>query len=81
MSLRENADETQGMLSDPLDLDATLSQLPQQTADAETRAAWSGCQKYMLRCVARRALLHSALNTPSQVDALLIKTTLKMLFS
>ncbi len=70
MSLRGEADETQGMLSDPLDLDAALTQLPQQTANVETGTAWSGCQKYMLRCVARRALLHAALNTPSQVNVL-----------
>ncbi len=70
MSLREETDETQGMLRDPLDLDAALTQLPPQTADGETRTAWSGCQKYMLRCIARRALLHTALNTPSQVSVL-----------
>ena len=32
------------------------------------KKSWNGCQKYMLRCVARRALFHSAMNTPSQVN-------------
>ena len=56
------------MTSDPLDVDVALSQVSETEADVEMKKSWNGCQKYMLRCVARRALFHSVMNTPSQVN-------------
>ena len=65
------------MTSDPLDVDAALSQLSEIGADQETKKSWNGCQKYMLRCLARRALFHSAMNTPSQVSLLILSFNIK----
>ena len=35
------------------------------SCDAETVALWGGCQQYLLRCVARRALLRDAMRVVS----------------
>ncbi len=62
------------MLSEPLDVDAALQQVGAAGAetgtDGETRRAWSGCAKYMLRCVSRRALFAAAQQAPSSVRVL-----------
>ena len=68
VALRKDEDPCRDMTNDPLNVYAALSQLSQTSADQETKKSWSGCQKYMLRCLARRALFHSAMNTPAQVS-------------
>ena len=76
MALRKDEDPCRDMTNDPLDVDAALSQLSETGADQETKKSWSGCQKYMLRCLARRALFHSAMNTPAQVPLLTVDPSL-----
>ncbi|XP_074663211.1 midasin-like [Tubulanus polymorphus] len=49
-----------------LDLQAALLSIIHQRCDDELLSTWEGCQKYFCRCIARRALLHTSLQTPSK---------------
>ena len=67
MVLRKGNGSLEDMISDPVDVDVALTRLAETEADVETKRSWNGCQKYMLRCLSRRALFHSVMNTPPQV--------------
>lgn len=60
------------MQSPPVDVKCGLSEHPSDEAvDAMLSHHWVGCNKYFYRSLARRALLHAAMQKPSQVTVLL----------
>ncbi|XP_064629159.1 midasin-like [Lineus longissimus] len=62
----KDADEVQEMTVPPVDLQATLNNMESQGCDEDLVQLWPGCDHYLYKSVARKALMKTAMESPSK---------------